>query len=206
MVEIESQVVRGREDLSSQVAYSLTSGLSLIAEEAITPPLFSVSSVRRVLRIVRNLETDSNNGFMVWSPDNENIGRKALLTRDLEPIVQKLVSVHHRDIGAVEGTLELVSFRPKRFNVFDSTSRRVVKCDLPESLEELVKENLGETVEVAGVVSYNADAEPLSVKVDHLRTLGDSSSLPTIEDILGMAPDFTDDLSTEEFIRVIRGN
>ena len=203
VVEIESQVIRGHEDFAKQVAHYFTNGLSQISDEAVTPPLFfSTSSIRRVLRITRNLSAFDGHGLMVSSPDIE---RKALLTRDVEPIVQRLLSVHHKDIGAVEGTLELVSFRPRRFNVLDSVSRRVVKCSLPESLEVTVKENLGKTVEVAGVVSYNAEAEPMSIEVEHLRSL-ETEKLPSIEEIIGIAPDITGELSTEEFIRVIRGS
>lgn len=202
IVEIESKVIRGHEDFAKQVAHYFTNGLSQISDEAVTPPLFSTSSMRRVLRITRNLSTFDGQGLIVSSPDIE---RKALLTRDAEPIVHRLLSVHHEDIGAVEGTLELVSFRPRRINVLDPVSRRVVKCSLPESLERSVKENLGKTVEVAGVISYNAEAEPMSIEVEHLRTL-ETENLPSIEEIIGIAPNITGELSTEEFIRVIRGS
>ena len=204
-VEIESQVVRGDEDFARQVAQAFTNGLSQIVEEAVIPPFFTVGSVRRVLRIVRNLENTGNKGLTVQSPDTEHWGRGAArLTRADEPILRELVSVRHSDIGAIEGTLELVSYRPRSFNVFDSISRKVVKCDLPEELEHLVKENLGEIVEVSGVVSFNAQAEPLSIAVEGIRALGETDELPSIQDILGIAPDITGDLSTEEFIRVIR--
>ena len=114
-------------------------------------------------------------------------------------------SAHYTDIGAVEGRIEIVSLRARRFEVYDSVRCRVVKCDFPKELERIVKDNLGKTVEVFGLVSFNAQAEPLSVKVENLRALGETDELPSIQDILGIAPDFTDDLSTEEFIRVARG-
>ena len=202
-VEIESQVIRGREDFAKQVAQYFTDGLSQIINEAVTPPLFSTGSIRRILRITRNLKAIDRQGLIVSSPDVEG---RALLTSDVEPILRKLLSVHYRDIGAVEGRLDLVSLRPRRFDIYDPVRRRVVKCDLPKQLEHLVKENLGEIVEVFGVISFNAQAEPLNIEVERLRALGDKKNLPSIEDILGMAPDFTGDLSTEEFIRVIRGN
>ena len=203
VVEIKSQVIRGREDVAEQVAQYFTNGLAQITSEAVTPPLFTSRSIRRVLRITRNLKAFDGQELVVSSPE---VDRRALLTRDAEPILLKLLSVHHRDIGAVEGRLDLVSLRPRRFDIYDPVRRSVIKCDLPRELEKLVKDNLGKIVEVFGVISFNAQAEPLNIEVERLRALGDKKSLPSIEDILGMAPDFTDDLSTEEFIRVIRGN
>ena len=203
-LEIESRVVRGNEDFAQQVAQHFTDGLIQITEgsNAASPPLFSTAINRRLMRIVRNLEATGSQGLIVSSPDIE---REASLTRKAEPILRELISVRYKDIGAVEGRLEAVSLRPRRFDIHDSISRRVVKCDLPTELEKVVRDNLGETVEVFGLISFNAQAEPLSIDVESLRALGSPEVLPTIEDVLGIAPDFTGDLSTEEFIRVVRG-
>ena len=55
-----------------------------------------------------------------------------------------------------------------------------------------------------GIVSYNVLGEPLSVSVDHLRVLKEEKGLPSIDDMLGMAPDITGDVTTEEYIRRLR--
>ena len=203
-VEIESQVIRGDEDFAMPVAQYFTDGLYQIATEAVTPPLFSEGSIRRVLRIARNLKAFGNQSLVVSSPDIGVVERGAVLTGEAEPILKKLVSVHHKDIGAVEGMIEAVSLRARRFNVFESVSRKVVKCALPKELEQIVKENLGKTVEVFGTISFNAEGEHLSIEVEHIRAL-EMETLPSIEEIIGIAPDITGELSTEEFIRVVRG-
>ena len=53
-------------------------------------------------------------------------------------------------------------------------------------------------------MSYNVRGEPLSVNVDKLRVLKEENELPSIDDMLGMAPDITGDLTTEDYIRRLR--
>jgi hypothetical protein len=44
----------------------------------------------------------------------------------------------------------------------------------------------------------------MRVDVHHLRVLRPDSELPTIESLTGSRPNFTGDLSTEEYLREIR--
>jgi hypothetical protein len=71
-------------------------------------------------------------------------------------------------------------------------------------MEEQAISNLGRRVIVSGIVSYNAVGEPVKVEVDRLRVLKEEKELPTIVEMLGMTPDITGDLSTEEHIRQLR--
>ena len=200
-VEIECEAISGSEDCARQVAQHFMDSLSQIANGGKAAALSSPACVKRLLRIVHSLETSGSPGLIISSPDSEI---EAVLTRKAKPILQQLVAIRYNDIGAVEGRIEGVSLRPRQFNIYDSVRQRVVKCTLPTELEQVVRDNLGKTVEVFGVISFNAHAEPLSVGVEHLRTL-ETETLPSIEEIIGIAPDITGELSTEEFIRVVRG-
>ena len=66
------------------------------------------------------------------------------------------------------------------------------------------KAQLGQAVVVSGHVSYNDRGEPVSVQAQRLRTLKEDGELPTVADMTGLALDLTGDLSTEEYIRVLR--
>lgn len=202
-LETESRVVRGDNDFAQRIALNFIDGVSHIAERAATPPLFSVDSVNGLLRIVDTLKRSNGQSLSISLPELE---RETELRVDSADNLRVLKGVQRKTIGAVEGRLELVSIhRPyRRFNVYHSTTDKAVKCSLPEQLERIVIDSLGKRVSVTGTVSYNALGEPLSVEVSKVRVLKEREALPSIEDMLGLAPDFTDDLSTEEYIRSLR--
>ena len=117
-----------------------------------------------------------------------------------------MTRVRNKSIGSVEGRLELVSIhvRTRRFNIYHVITNKAIRCNLPVAMEEQAISSLGRRVIVSGIVSYNAVGEPVKVEVNRLRTLKKEKELPSIADMLGMAPDITDDLSTEEHIRQLR--
>jgi hypothetical protein len=118
----------------------------------------------------------------------------------------RLLPVHHKAIGSVEGTLEAVSLhRGGRFTVYEYRTKKAVKSSFErEQWLEGIRAALGKRVEVGGLVEYNVRGEPLAIKIDRLRILGEGR-LPTTRELGGSDPDFTGDMSTDEFIRTIRG-
>ena len=202
-LETESRVVRGNEDFAERISYNFIDGVSMISEDAVTPPLFSVDSVNRLLRTVRILKRCSKQSLSISMPGLE---KKVNLSVNVEPNLRALKGIHRKGIGAVEGRLELVSIhRPyRRFNVYHSITNKAVKCSLPDEVERAVIDSLGKRVAVTGTISYNTLGEPLSVEVSKIRILKEQGTLPSIEDVLGLAPDFTEDLSTEDYIRRLR--
>ena len=201
VVETESRVIRGQEDFGPQVARRFTEGIHTIQTEGVTPALFSPDSMASVNKIVRSLETNGVSGLNL-----AGAGLDAELTGSASNNVRALVGVRHKRIGSVEGRLELVSIhmRAHRFNVYHAITNKAIRCNLPSTMEEQVISNLGRRVIVSGMVSYNGIGEPVKVEVDRLRVLKEEKELPSIADMLGMAPDITGDLSTEEHIRQLR--
>ncbi len=116
--------------------------------------------------------------------------------------------VHRKSVGSVEGVIE--SARKSShisFYLHRATSGQLVRCDFPESMKEEVLEasRKRNTVVASGVISYNVLGEPLSVDVQRsLRVLRRESELPTPAEMVGLAPDLTDDLDTEEYIKGMR--
>ncbi len=202
-IEAESRVVRGEEDFAEQIASKFVEGISKICQDVATPPLFSVDSVNGLLRIVRILKRSGDQFLNVSLPDLE---KRALLMADSEPRLVALRGVSRKVLGAVEGRLELVSIhRPyRRFNVYHSITDKAIKCTLPEEMEQTVIQSLGKRVAVSGTVAYNTLGEPLNVEVSRIRPLSEREALPSIDDVLGIAPDFTGDLSTEDYLRSLR--
>ena len=189
--------------LQGSARISFVDGIKTILTEGVTPPLFSPDSMSSVRKIVRALGTNGVSALDIAIPE---LQRSVELSSAAEANVQSLVRVHHKSIGSVEGKLELISVhvRSRRFNVYHAITQRAIKCNLPKGMEEEVVRSLGRRVIVSGLVSYNVRGEPLNVNVDHLRVLKDGKVLPSIDDMLGMAPDITGELTTEEYIRRLR--
>ena len=202
-VEVESRVFHGEEDFSDRVASQFTGGIRQIIAERVTPPYFSIDSMRHVRDMIRLIGRDGVQSVTIRGASSEDAVE---LTREAEEIVQSLVGVHHKSLGAVEGRLELISLhkRDRRFNIYHDVTNLAVRCNLPKDIERTVVKNLSRRVIVRGVVFYNVQGRPLSIKVESLRTLHGEKDLPSIVDILGIAPDMTSDLTTEQHVRKLR--
>ena len=203
VVEAQSRVIRGEEDFGPQVARSFVDGIHTIQTEAITPALFSLDSLTSIRRIVRSLGTEGVSALKVDAPE---LDRSVQLSSEATSNVEALIGIRHKRIGSVEGKLELISIHGtgRRFNVYHAITRRAVRCNLTKEMENEVIRNLGRRVIVSGIVSYNTRGEPVGVNVDRMRVLKEEKDLPRIGDIIGMAPDITGQLATEEYIREMR--
>lgn len=203
VIEAESRVTRGDEDFGPEVVQHFIDGIHVIQIQGVTPARFSLDSMFSMRKIVRTLGTNGVSTLDVAVPE---LDKSVELSSEAETNVQALVGVHHKSIGSVEGRLELISIhqRSRRFNVYHSITRKAVRCNLPKEIENEVVGSLGRRVIVSGLVSYNIRGEPLSVNVDNLRVLKEENYLPSIDDMLGMAPDITGGLTTEDYIRRLR--
>ena len=112
----------------------------------------------------------------------------------------------YQESGSVEGKLEMVSIHASpRFAIYHAISGHSVRCKFdPHQLLDVVKEALGKRVIVSGLVHFNFKHEPIRVEIEDLMILPKEDELPSPSEIRGMAPDFTGDLTTEEYLRRLR--
>jgi hypothetical protein len=123
--------------------------------------------------------------------------------------IKKLLPVATRTLGSVEGRLEAISVRGyPRFIVYEGLSDKGVSCTAPKlNLLEKAKDSLGSRVQVTGLVHRNRKGEPIRVIIQNpndLKVFGSDLKILPLEELGGSDPDFTGDLSTDEFIRRIR--
>ena len=118
--------------------------------------------------------------------------------------------VHRKGVGSVEGVIEAARRSSHlSFYLQRATSGQLVRCDFPESMKEEILEvsRKSEKVVASGIISYSALGDPLSVDIQKpLRVLRRESELPTPADMVGLAPDLTGDLDTEEYIEGMRNS
>ncbi|MFL5781020.1 MAG: hypothetical protein ACJ760_06900 [Thermoleophilaceae bacterium] len=119
--------------------------------------------------------------------------------------VKRLLVPKSTAIGSIIGRLEVLSLhKGYRFTVFDDVTKRGVRCAFrPERLEE-IKAALPARVRVAGIIHRNAKGQPLRVEKAQLTLLQTEGDLPTIEELVGIDPDFTGDETTDEYVRRLR--
>jgi hypothetical protein len=205
-VDLATRTTRGDVDHAPAVIHRFTTGLDWIQREGATPPYFSHDNVVAIRDIVRQFARDGVAGVDYRTSD----GSPVELSRRSEPELEKLVGVRYRALGSIEGRVELVSVRrgARRFNITHHRTLRAIRCNLPEELEESIFEAIKERrrVVATGQIAYNAKNEPIRLEVkERLRFLGRAEELPTVDDLAGSDREITGPMSTEDFVRSLRG-
>ena len=206
VVELDTVVMRGDEDFSELVHRKYVSGIERIARERATPEWFTADDMATIRQLARSLIRQGASGLDFTDTDSN---QAAEITRKETRILQELVGTHHKAFGSIEGRIELVSIHRsrRRFNLYHAITNKSIRCNLPEQLEDVVFQAAQDRsrVIVSGLISYNAKGETISVAVNKpIRCLRLEHELPSPEKMLGIAPDITVDLSTEDYVRSLR--
>ncbi len=201
-IEIESKARDPKIDYGRKVAEVYSDGIEIIRSEGITPPYFSDYCLRRVWEVAKVLRGDGASALEI-----RDLVRHKSTEFDAQIVTttSQLMGYSYQSFGSVEGTLEMISIhKPARFNVYHSISLRAVRCNLREEDIAGVKDALGRRVVVSGLVSYNVKDEPKSIMVEELEVIPRENELPTIDKFVGSDPNYTGDITTEEYIRSMR--
>lgn len=129
----------------------------------------------------------------------------ATITPETAGNVKRLRVPKSEAIGSIIGLLEVVSVhKHPKYSVYDAVTERPVSAKFKPSEIDVVKEALGRRVRVSGLIRRNAKGQPLSVEQPRLSVLPPTDQLPSTDDLIGLDPDFTGDLSTDEYVRRLR--
>jgi hypothetical protein len=202
-VTVESRSRLEEKNVGPEVAHAFVSGLNRIEQEGASPPYLSEEGMKRARRLLRLIGRDGAFGIVATDyVDEARVSARAAASID------QLLPVRRKATGSVEGMLETVSLRGRkpRFVVYQHITRKAVGCLFTrEEWLEKVKEALGRRVSVHGIVHYNAKGEPVRIGLEGIRVLREREELPTTDEMAGSQPDLTGEMTTDEFIRSIRG-
>jgi hypothetical protein len=126
----------------------------------------------------------------------------------VETVVDAILKPKTHSLGSVEGRLEFINIHGGKnvFRVYPIVGASRVDCLFPRRLLTTAREAVGKEVRVFGDVVYlTRDPFPHSIRVDSVEVLPDDADLPSLLDIRGIAPLATGDLSSEDFVRELRG-
>jgi len=196
-------------DVSRQVGESFVRGFGMLEKQGRSPEYFTSYGMDRAMDMTRVIGNDSAHAIVAQVLDGE---APVEITETSVRNLKELIPEASKAIGSVEGILEAISIHDRKkplFVVYESLFGKAVTCrfsGLP--IMEKVKDSLGRRVRVSGLVSRNARSEPRQVMLyrpEDLEIFGEDLKVLPFRSLGGSDPDFTGDLSTEEFIRSVRG-
>lgn len=129
------------------------------------------------------------------------------LTPKIVSQVDRALEVEEECEGAIEGRLEQINLHDGAnvFHIYPNAGPRKITCHFPPGLIDDAVSAVGRTVEVFGSLRYRGGASfPHQVRVTQVEAFPPEYELPDWDDLRGMAPDATGDLSSEAFIRGLR--
>jgi hypothetical protein len=129
------------------------------------------------------------------------------LTPKIATKVDHALEVEEECEGAIEGRLEQINLHDGAnvFHIYPNVGPRKVTCHFPTSLIDDAVSAVGRMVEVFGTLRYRSGASfPHQVKVTGIEAFPPEYELPSWDDLRGMAPDATGELSSEAFVRELR--
>lgn len=185
-----------------EVAARFIDGWASIERQGITPAFLSEQGMKRAKQLTKLIGREGMTGFVAAS-QTESVE----ITPQASANIEQLLKVRHCSIGSVEGKMETVSVHGQsRFIIYHSRTGKAVTCRVArDKLTSMIStEMLGRRVVASGTVCSNVKGEPLRVDADSIKLLRHKEELPSTSALSGMDPNFTGDLSTEEYVRSLR--
>ena len=129
------------------------------------------------------------------------------LTPDIVQRVDSALSITEECDGSIEGMLEQINIHQgaNTFHIFPEAGPKKVSCNFPSRLYDDAIYAVGRRVEVNGTLRYRArGAFPHQIIVSSIEVYPASGDLPDWEDLRGRAPDASNGMTSEDFVRDLR--
>ncbi|MFI7434258.1 hypothetical protein [Micromonospora haikouensis] len=188
----------------SAPAIGLVAGVGQLREIAEIPQLFSPLTVERVQNIGRPV---GENG--IDRVEIRHVGPEpatAVVDRATVDHARKAVSISRTAFGSLIGRLDVLTGRPRtgpRAQVLIEGTRQAITVRAAPDQANLLREAWQKRVAISGELRRNAAGQPIHLDLTELMILPERRRV-TAWDILGIAPSWTGDLTTEEFVRQAR--
>lgn len=201
VIEFLTESKKDTKDVSQEVIQAFIDGFNAIENNLRPPEFFDFEMFEIVKRV----------GYMRKKYFSEitisNTHQNIIITKDLERYVDNLLGSDKEIYGSIKGMLELVNIhnQANKIYIYPTIGAKRVECIFPINLFEKIKEGIGRYVNVRGKLKYKGiQPFPYSVNINDIEIYPPEKELPSLDDLKGIAPNMTGDLTTEEFIRSIR--
>lgn len=184
------------------VATTFVSGLNELQEGATIPPYFSLAGLKAVEKLTGRIGTNGATGFAAVALGTSATAR---VDRGARSNVDRVLAPRHKARGSVTGKLEMISVhRGRHFNIYELRTHRAVRCSFSEDQFDHARDALGSAVVASGLVYRNANGDAIRLDVDTIAPWPLAATVPRVDDIFGIDPDFTGDESTDQFLAAVR--
>lgn len=134
-------------------------------------------------------------------------GRRVSITKPFVERLSRVIGPDRRERGSVRGRLLRVNlYRAKRFDIFPSVGPRRIAATFSGGQQEAqVIAAVGKYVIVEGSLRFKQwDLVPYAIEDVTRIEAYDQASLPTLDDLRGMAPEALGSMTSEEFLDSLR--
>ncbi len=128
------------------------------------------------------------------------------ITADYVANIERRIAKPMTALGTISGWLDRVNVHDKyEFDIYPAIHNRGIPCEFPEHMVEEVRKALKKNVTISGKMHYLPDAAfPHLVHVTSIEIHPVESTLPTLLDLKGFAPNCTGELPVLDYLRSIR--
>ncbi len=206
--ESATALLRRPDAPSPQAPLRLVEGVGQLRKTEGLPPYFSPEIAGGLIKIGRQVRQEGVSGVRLLVPATEGVPARAEEVSSAV-VANALASVEgtERALGSVAGLLDVISLRrgAHQVSLYDDETRRAVRCRFPDALFEVMKDALGHRIRALGEVTRNRQGQILRVNIGRVEILADTPTAPSVDDLVGIAPWYTGDQSTDEYLRSLRG-
>lgn len=186
----------------------LVEGIAALRWQQELPAYFSTDVAEGLARIGKQVRRQGVTGVSFGLPSIDGaLARREQLSDDV--VANALASVQDSDraLGSVAGVLDVINLRRGAhvISLYDVEARRAVRCRFRDELFETLRAALGRRVRAFGEVTRNPRGQILRVDVDRVELLPEPRDVPSVDDLVGIAPWYTGEQSTDNFLRSVRG-
>jgi hypothetical protein len=185
-------------DVTPMVIHATLDSLETLQRGPIRPENLTYAGLERCLHLGGIIRRDSIAEVTVKA-----YNREVRVTDQLDVHVRELIGQKIEVLGSVEGELEMVTLRGRRyFNVYSVVTGKATRCYFEDTMRERIRAALGHVVTVRGLIrSFAHDEGQEMIEIADLVVHPDEESLPAPEDIRGIWPDFTSGKPSERYLK-----
>lgn len=165
---------------------SVRSGIAMLEKGVLEIPHFNHLALQAAGKLASVRAKPSRQGINVIEIA-ASTGKPCEVTPKTAQNVSRTVGVQHQAYGSIEGKLQTISERGSfQFVVWDALSDRPVNCFVPEDKFKMAYDAFRKRVSVSGLLQYDREGKPVSIRVDGIRVFRELSELPPIEHFRGI--------------------
>jgi len=178
-------------------------GFGSLEQESKRPRFFSDIALRNARAFANLLDQKNITGISLRN-DKQHVTLSHQLVANVDLIIPRKTEEF---MGAIDGRLEMIDvhsgLKVGIYRIIDKKYIKVLFKDT-KAMKQKAIDALDKRVYATGEIKRDHRGEPKEILVYDLKVLPEDSELPTLEDVYGIDPNFTGDLSVEEYLRKLR--